>query len=237
MNGVVDSYFKSRPGRKRAVEELSRLDEEEELLAGRVDRMVRQRCVGSIRQAVFRGDVEEVLEGLANGADVNESDEGRDSLLHIAVVSEDLRMVRALLAGGAEAERGTALDFASTTGNNEILLALLDAGANANEIGQLRHEEILLMQATQMGLARAVDALLQLGVDSGEVEQGLGEDGHETGVFPLLVASRTGFPDVVRALVGGGAAADQATTLIDRSGNERKGVTALLVASEVASTP
>ena len=53
----------------------------------------------------------------------------------------------------------------------------------------------------------------------------------------MLVASRMGFPNVVRALVGGGAAADQTTTLIDRSGNERKGVTALLVACEVAPTP
>ena len=186
MNGVVDCYFAARPGRKRAAEELSRLDDEERLLAERVDRMVRQRHAVSILQAVREGDAETVLE-LADGADVSERDEDGNPLLHIAVALEDLNMVRALLAGGAdlalETEYGTALNVAARICNHAIILAFLQAGADASEIDDLgeRLLEYLLMQATRKGLARAVGALVQAGVDSSWTEPGSAADGRETG--------------------------------------------------------
>ena len=146
-----------------------------------------------------------------------------------------------------ETADGTALNVAASTGNVEILLALLEAGANANSIDDLTNVDFpLLMEATRRGLAVAVRALVHLGrVDSSETD--------ERGVFPLLEASRGGFPDVVRALLAGGSRvlpgmrgglvgrgapdADQATTIVDRFGDEREGVTALLVACEVAYQP
>ena len=99
MKGVVEAFFAARPSRKRTAEELSRLDKDEEKLAGRVDRIVRQRRIRerplSILGAVLEGDVGAVLGLLADGAGVNDSDEPDGPLLHIAADAEDLEMVRA----------------------------------------------------------------------------------------------------------------------------------------------
>jgi hypothetical protein len=99
MKGVVEAFFAARPSRKRTSLELSRLDKDEERLAGRVDRIVRQRRIRerplSILGAVLEGDVGAVLGLLADGAGVNDSDEPDGPLLHIAADAEDLEMVRA----------------------------------------------------------------------------------------------------------------------------------------------
>jgi len=98
MVAVVEGFLAARPGRKRAAEELSKLDEDEEHLDWEVARIVRQRRAVSILQCVQDGDVEAVLQELENGADVDELLEDGGSLLHIAVEAEDLDMVRPLLA-------------------------------------------------------------------------------------------------------------------------------------------
>ena len=143
---------------------------------------------------------------------------------------------------------GTPANLAARKGLVDILLALLEAGADAGQIDDLREGQFLLMRATTMDLAAAARALVGAGVDSSAVgatpvwEMGpVGEIDRpleiEHGVFPLLAAARLGLPDTVAALVGAGAAANQATTLLDRGGDEQKGVTALLVACEVPEKP
>ena len=149
-----------------------------------------------------------------------------------------------------DAPLGTAANLAASKGLVDILLALLDAGADAGQIDDLREGQFLLMRATTMDLAAAVRALVGAGVDSSAAgvtpvwEMGNAVADRldqpleiEHGVFPLLAAARLGLPDTVAALVAAGAAANQATTLLDRCGDEQKGVTALLVACEVPETP
>ena len=110
----------------------------------------------------------------------------------------------------ADGPLGTAANLAASKGLVDILLALLEAGASANQIDDLREGQVLLMRATQGELAVAVRALVEAGVDSSAVgATPVWEMPHpaepslliEHGVFPLLEAARMGLPDVVDALV------------------------------------
>ena len=80
----------------------------------------------------------------------------------------------ALVGAGADLSvdgpDGTPLRFAVGIDiSPDIILALLEGGANARDMQDLSEGQFLLMRATKLGLARAVRALVEVGVDSSQV--------------------------------------------------------------------
>ncbi|KAJ1490598.1 hypothetical protein T484DRAFT_3307980 [Baffinella frigidus] len=165
VNEAVDALHAATPGRKRPADDLLNMDRDAESLERHVERIVRQRerivrqrLGDSLLDLVRGGDVAAVQDAIDDGGDIDERVEGVGSLLHVAVDAENLAMVDALIEREVDLEMdgplGTAANLAANRGLVGILLSLLDAGADAEQIDDLSQGQFLLMRATRSGSRR-----------------------------------------------------------------------------------
>jgi ankyrin len=142
-----------------------------------------------------------VSKGLAKES-VNAADTDGTRPLHWAVRADELEIARLLLRAGADPNAETrlgvtALYLAAQNGDADMVKALLDAGANANQVDRATGESVL-MTAIRSGSTPAVQSLLASGANANAVEPQLR-------VTPLMLAAETGSAEMVRALLGRGA--------------------------------
>ncbi|MDU8946650.1 ankyrin repeat domain-containing protein [Ovoidimarina sediminis] len=157
---------------------------------------------GPLHDAVRTGNKAAVLEAVAASQDVNETDFFLGAPLHVAVVEERPEMVRILLEAGAEIdapselEARTALHLAADVGDEEMVLLLLQEGADPHAVDRSGKQAIHL--ATISGHSEVVANLLSAGVMVDSREPG-------EGMTPLLIASLQGEVELVELLVSAGA--------------------------------
>ena len=119
--------------------------------------------------AVRAGNVEALLELLGAGADVNEvRDDDGATLLHVAVASGDVEVVRTLLAGEADPNAtdgagDSPLHIAAHRGDTGAIVVLVAQGADAD--ARDAQGGTALHRAASRGHGEAVASLLELGAD------------------------------------------------------------------------
>jgi ankyrin repeat protein len=155
--------------------------------------------------------------------------------LFAAAADGDAGRVRAALAAGADpdawnAQHAAAIHLAAKAEHTEAVLALLDAGADADRQLEGLGDTALLL-ALQEHDARTALALLERGADPTLASRG---------TTPLRVAARNGMLDVVHALVERGALArareerHRADALVAAAAEGHSEVVRALVAAGVA---
>ena len=137
------------------------------------------------------------------------------SLLHVAAETGDVPMVQALLAVGASADfenewGWTALQFASHSGHAECVRLLLEAGADANNIGGIHdfgeelHPPLCLAARCGRGSTECMGHLLKWGA---HVDQKC-----DYGMSALHLAAESGAKLEVECLIRAGANVNLLTT-------------------------
>lgn len=155
----------------------------------------------SLTEAAKQGDRETVRTLLDKRADVNASEPDGSTALHWAVHRQDLDMADLLIRAGANVNAAndygvTALALACTNRNEALVNRLLEAHANPN--AALWTGETPLMTCSRTGSAAAVKALLSHAADPNAHES-------QKGQTALMWAAANKRPDVVQALIAGGA--------------------------------
>jgi ankyrin repeat protein len=140
---------------------------------------------------------------IAHGADVNARSSSGTGV-HIATDNGHLDVVRLLLAHGAEVDAKdyggeTALISAIRRGRTDIVLELLQQGADPNAKRRGTGHVSALEMAVSKRDALAVTALLAKGADLDQY-----------GASALALAAKAGLTDIVQILVEGGVSADAA---------------------------
>jgi ankyrin repeat protein len=187
--------------------------------------------------AAAEGHADVVQTLIDNKAEVNAASKSGFNALVFAAVKNDPKSVQALLAAGADA------NFALPDGTKVLLVAaaskstlaaaaLVDGGANPNVAD--RGGNTPLHTAAQSGDLELVKKLLAKGADPNArtAKAAAGGRGGGGGGFrpvsgeqtPLMIAAKANHPDIVRALVAGGAdpklkAQDGSTLLMDAVGS------------------
>lgn len=131
----------------------------------------------SLVDAVRKGDAARWRELLASRPDVNQTDAGGSTALHVAALNHDVAAVTALLAAGADADRRNehgATPLIYGAGNPEIVAVLLKGGANPNAASKIKVTPLLAAVAHPVSFASA-RLLLEAGADlrvkrTGDVE-------------------------------------------------------------------
>jgi ankyrin repeat protein len=181
-------------------------------------------------EAARSGNEEIVKKLLAIGAPVD------SGALHAAAFHGNVPIIRILIAAGADLDdralddrgwcnQNTPIFAAALNGQYEAVVALLDAGANANVCSSTGYQSNPLHGAADSGSASIARVLLQHGalVDS---------RGQQDKVTPLMVAAKNNKVEVLRVLLEAGAnpLLKDATTLL--RGRPVDGLTASMIASE-----
>ncbi|WNO75191.1 HEAT repeat domain-containing protein [Streptomyces sp. AM8-1-1] len=163
--------------------------------------------VQQLFDAVWEGAEDAVVRLLRAGVPADATDEDGQTPLYRAAVSDELGIVRLLLAAGAEPERLSGheggdlpLCGAAVGGHTDVVLALIAAGARPDTAEAFGFTA--MTWAVQLGHAATVEALLDHGADPDLPSPG--------GEPPLVLAARRGSPRTVRALLRHGAGARQA---------------------------
>ncbi|MEO8313259.1 MAG: ankyrin repeat domain-containing protein [Pseudomonadota bacterium] len=170
--------------------------------------------------AVYSGNVQQVQQLIAAGADVHAPNQFGATPLSVAAVAADPAMLRVLLKAGADAdstnsEGETALMVVARTGNVESAKLLLKAGANL----QARESwggQTALMWAAAQGQPEMIRYLLLRGAHVDEhsmirdwqrrvTAEGRPKDLYRGGLTPLLFSVREGCIECARVLLDGGA--------------------------------
>lgn len=151
--------------------------------------------------AVSKGQDEEVLRLIQEGADINARDqEGRTFLMWASMGGHE-KIARILIDAGADIHASdmngvTALMQASARGYDAIVQMLIQAGADVHATSN-GHEITSLLMASAKGHAEIVKILIDAGAD-------INAKGFEE-TNPLMVASENGHEQVVRILIDEGA--------------------------------
>ena len=124
--------------------------------------------LGSLLQAIWKGDILTVKELVEEGVDLNAKTKLGKSPLHMAAKKQKTEITRLLIATGADVNAGdqngkTPLIEAASAGQSANAEVLLSAGANINA----RDENgfTALMWATMMGFPESVEILLESGAE------------------------------------------------------------------------
>lgn len=177
--------------------------------------------------AAMNGDIKAVR-ALVKNTDVNAAQPDGMTALHWAVQRNDLEMVNALLAAGADFHLANRtgvrpLYLATVNGGAAVIGRLLEAGEDANAVLTTEGETVLMLTA-QTGNPAAVKVLLDRGADP-NVQQSHGQTA-------LMWAAEQGHTDVVKLLLARGANASLASAAATKADRRPAGgLTALLFAA------
>ena len=124
--------------------------------------------LGSLLQAIWKGDVFAVKELIDNGVDPNAQTNLGISPLHLAAKKQETEISSLLIAKGADVNAGgqngkTALMEAASAGRTANVEVLLSAGAKVNAIDE--NGFTALMWATMLGFPEIVGILLESGAE------------------------------------------------------------------------
>ncbi|GGA40684.1 ankyrin repeat domain-containing protein [Psychrobacillus lasiicapitis] len=120
--------------------------------------------------AINNGENDYIKLRLESGLDPNSMDEDGTTLLILGVLYQNLEAVKLLLSAGADPNFDsnpdgstdfTPLMYAAQNGNKEILITLIEAGADVNKI----ESDTALIWAIREGRAEIVKELINQGVD------------------------------------------------------------------------
>jgi cytochrome c len=155
-------------------------------------------------EAAERGDVELVRQLVDGGADLNMQGES-GAALHRALARRHVEVVALLVARGADVNAanpmlGTPLHVAAGTGNETMVLQLVERGAGLN-VARESDGYTPLHVAAQAGRAKVVRLLLDRGADVNLLTHG------RTGASALHLAEVRGRTEVAQMLRKGGATA------------------------------
>jgi uncharacterized protein len=162
-------------------------------------------------EAAKNGDAAGVRSLLKQHPDVNAADVDGTTALIYGAHQNNLDLVKALLAAGANAKavnryQITALWEACNVGSGEMIEALLKAGADPNAaVGQ---GETPLMTASRTGTVPGVKALLAAGADAKAKEAYRGETA-------LMWAVAENHADIAKMLIAAGADVNARSTFFD----------------------
>jgi ankyrin repeat protein/beta-lactamase regulating signal transducer with metallopeptidase domain len=187
------------------------------------------RALGDLIESAQRGNVRDVSELLAAGADVNTVIEGDGTALIAAARSDRLEMVTFLVEQGADVNLGVEGDgnpliMASQRGAREVVQYLLDRGADVN--ASVKGDGSPLIVAARSKQLPLVSLLVEHGAN---VNLGVEGDGN-----PLIAASASGAGNIVQYLLDHGADIEAVVpsdenALINASANGHLAVVRLLV--------
>ena len=124
--------------------------------------------LGSLLQAIWKGDILAVKELVEKGVDPNAQTKLGISPLHMAAKKQETEITSLLLAKGADLNAGdqkgkTPLMEAASAGQSANAEVLLSAGAKVNAIDE--NGFTALMWATLLGLPESVEILLEFGAE------------------------------------------------------------------------
>lgn len=141
-----------------------------------------------IYEAVQKGDLEQLINFINAGIDLEQRDKDGYTLLKVAVDFGYLDIVRVLLKAGASPifPEGRLLSSAIKPGKLEILEELIKAGIDINQ--RLEDNKTILMEAANMGDISVVKKLVEGGADVNALTDG--------GDFALLNATYQGWQEV-----------------------------------------
>jgi uncharacterized protein len=170
--------------------------------------------------AVYSGDVQQVRQLIAAGADVRAPNQFGATPMSVAAVAADPEMLKVLLKAGADAdspnaEGETALMVVARTGNIESAKLLLKAGANLQARERWGGQTALMWAAAQ-SQPEMIHFLLSRGAHVDErstvrdwqrrvTAEGRPKDMYRGGLTPLLFSVREGCIECARVLLDGGA--------------------------------
>jgi len=179
--------------------------------------------LSALALAIHNGDSRLTKKLLEKGADANAASDQRLAPILLAAIEGDQEIIRALIKHGAKIETQdpngqTALGYAVHYGQPEVVAALVEMGADPNGIGV--DGQPYIAAAAAKDSPALVKALLDAGADPNirlktpispkyleqvrtkHLRKMLTEDYNLT---PLMVAASHGNPEIVRALMAGGA--------------------------------
>ena len=124
--------------------------------------------LGSLLQAIWKGDILAVKEMVDKGIDPNAQTKLGISPLHMAAKKQETEITSLLIAKGADVNAGdqhgkTPLMEAASAGQSANVKVLLSAGANINAVDE--NGFTALMWATMMGFPESVEILLESGAE------------------------------------------------------------------------
>lgn len=124
--------------------------------------------LGSLLQAIWKGDIFAVKELVEEGVDPNAQTKLGKSPLHMAAKKEETEITSLLIAHGADVNAGdqngkTPLMEAASAGQSANAQILLSAGANINAVDE--NGFTALMWATMLGFPEFVEKLLESGAE------------------------------------------------------------------------
>lgn len=173
-----------------------------------------------LHEAVYAGDVQQVRQLIAAGADVRAPNQFGATPMALAAVVADPAMLQVLLNAGADAdspnaEGETALMVVARTGNVEAAKLLLKSGANLQAREQWGGQTALMWAAAQRQ-PEMIRFLLSRGARVNEratvrdwqrrvTAEGRPKDMYRGGLTPLLYSAREGCIECARVLLEGGA--------------------------------
>ena len=166
---------------------------------------------GALVDAVRQRDMKAVRT-LASKADVNAAGPDGTTALHWAARSDDLEIVRLLIARGADVRATnrygiTPMWQAALNGNAQIIEALAAAGAPVD--AALASGETPLLVAARTGKVESVRALVERGANVNRAENVFGQT-------PLMLAAAENNAEVCKLLLASGASVSTRTSLRPR---------------------
>ena len=168
----------------------------------------------ALLDAARKGDVAAVRSLLKDGADPNAAQGDGLTALHLASLSGNLEVAKALLGAGATVTRVTRigaftpLHLAAEGAHTALVQELLTAGADPAAVGMPTGATPLHLAAKAVGGEAAVRLLLQRGAPVNAQESVLGETA-------LMIAAASGRLATVRELLSNGADPAVRTVVVD----------------------
>lgn len=179
-------------------------------------------------EAAYADQDERVAQLIADGADVNQTNDYGVAALSLAAQNGNAKMVQALLEAGADPNtslkgKETALMTAARTGRPEPVALLLSHGAKVD--AEDWKQQRALMWAVAEGHGEVTQLLLEAGADPNRTLN--------SGFTPLFFAARNGHREVVELLLKHGVDPTMASTNETKARKGiSKGTTALRLALE-----